>query len=84
MSDIRGELVAEVVTETLTGMLEMGLTPPEGNMVGEVLLWQLLRRMLEDARTETQQATARLTALRIAMRLTSRVEAWPADIRENQ
>lgn len=84
MPDVRAEFVTEAATQTVEGMGEMGLSPQEGLIAGELILWTLFQNTMKGARTDELQRQAKLVCTRALNRLISRVEAWPADTTQRQ
>jgi len=79
---LRGSVVSEVVTQTVEGMEEMGLSPAEGMTAAELILWQLMENTMKLAPNEELLRQSKLLCTRVIMRLTSRIEAWPAKTHE--
>lgn len=72
------DYLVELVNEVITGLGEANITPAEGMTVAELALWTLMENAMKFAKTVELQQAAKLTAMRVAARLASRVEAWPA------
>lgn len=85
---VRSDVVADLVADTMKWLGESDVTPREGLVFAELLLWQLLERTIEQAAAlpdpEEMQRQAKLLCSRALIRLTSRVEAWPAKTHERQ
>jgi hypothetical protein len=79
---LRNELVGEMVTEIVGGLDEAGLTPPEAMTTAEILLWTFMENTMKNAPGAEMQRQAKLLCTRVVMRLTSRIEAWPAKTTE--
>lgn len=75
------ELVRDTVEDRLGGA---GISPAEGMKVAELVLWTLIENTFKLAQTETLREQAKLAAVRTLVRLSSRVEAWPAKPSERQ
>ena len=69
------EMVREIVEDR---MGSAGITPYEGMKVAELVLWTLIENSFKLAQNEDLRDQARLAAVRVLIRLQSRVEAWPA------
>ena len=76
---VRPALIEATIEQIMAGMAEMGLTPAEAQMVGELLCWQLLKNMMDLAQNPGLQDLAKRMAMRVALRLSGRIEAWPAE-----
>lgn len=80
---IRGEVVGAELDAIMERFRESGISPPEGMMVAELLLWTLIENLLKMA-PPGELEKLRATALRHCIRLESRVNAWPARIEDRQ
>jgi hypothetical protein len=78
---VRDQLILDTVNAFLERMNEDGLTPPEGLIVAELVLWQLCDNLMKLAPTERVE-DMRLMALRKIVRLESRIKAWPARVED--
>lgn len=79
---IRGSVIQEAVTATVEGMGEMGLTPAEAMTAAELIVWQFMDNAMRLAPNPEMLRQSKLLCTRVIMRLTSRVEAWPAKTTE--
>ncbi len=77
-TNVRSGELADLVAEIVEGLGETGVTPMEGLTVAELVLWTLMENSFKLAPTEGLQEGAKIIAVRVLTRLSSRVEAWPA------
>lgn len=78
MPDLRSNLIIEAVTKTVEGMGEMGLSPQEAMTAAELIVWQFMENTIKLAPNPELLRQSKLLCTRVIMRLSSRVEAWPA------
>lgn len=74
----RTDALIEIVEEIVQGLGETGITPGDGMTVAELVLWTLMNNALQLARTPELQEQAKQIAMRCVVRISSRIEAWPA------
>jgi len=74
--------VLEAMNAFIVGMGEMGLTPLEGLLAGELALWTLIENGLKLSNEPAMLAASKAQAVRLLNRLVSRLEAWPAKTSE--
>lgn len=90
----RGPIIQEAVEQILEGFKDLGLTPQEGDIVAELVLWNLMQNAMKMAAAIAVDPAldpltfpdsvnlAREKNMRIILRLSSRVQAWPAKVEE--
>jgi hypothetical protein len=82
MAEIRSQAVGEMVEEIVGQMNEAGLTVREALVVAETLLWFLFKRALDTSAPGGLQEATREALARVIVRITSRLQAWPAKVED--
>lgn len=85
MDKPRSEMIGPVVTEIVEGMGATDLTPQEAMIAAELILWTLMQNSMKLAAPSGPEmlAASKQVASRALLRISSRVEAWPAKVEDN-
>ena len=79
---LRNDVITEAVEAAVFGMEEMGMTPPEALIAAELILWTFMQNGMKLSPTPDILRQSKGQAARVLSRISSRVEAWPAQTTE--